>query len=181
MHQNSVPGAYLKEIDIRPIEEADFDAVWRIFQDILAAGDKYPFDDGSREACRAYWYGAGVKTWVAVLNGERLLGMYRVVPNQADRGAHVANASYMVSPAAQGIGVGKLLGRHSLEQARQDGYLAMQFNYVVSTNVAAVVLWKQLGFSVVGTLPKAYRHQKLGYVDVYVMYRLLDDPNNWPL
>jgi ribosomal protein S18 acetylase RimI-like enzyme len=73
-----------------------------------------------------------------------------------------------------------MLGKHSLEQAREEGYLAMQFNYVVSTNIAAVVLWKQLGFSVVGTLPKAYRHQKLGYVDVYVMYRLLDDPANWP-
>lgn len=171
----------LKEIDIRPIAEADFDAVWRIFQDILATGEQYPFDDASREACRAYWYGTGVKTWVAVLNGERLLGMYRLVPNQADRGSHVASASYMVGPAAQGVGVGKLLGRHSLEQARRDGFLAMQFNYVVSTNVAAVVLWKQLGFAIVGTLPKAYRHQKLGYVDVYVMYRLLDDPNNWPL
>jgi L-amino acid N-acyltransferase YncA len=170
----------LKEIQIRPAAAADFDAMWSIFEEILAAGDKYPFDDSSREACLAYWFGPGVLTWVAVLNTGRLLGMYRLVPNQADRGAHVANASYMVSPDAQGIGVGKMLGQHSLEQARQEGYLAMQFNYVVSTNVAAVVLWKQLGFSVVGTLPKAYRHQKLGYVDVYVMYRLLDDPANWP-
>ena len=132
----------MKEIDIRPIADGDFDAVWSIFQEILASGDKYPFDDASREACRNYWYGAGVKTWVAVLNGERLLGMYRLVANQADRGAHVASASYMVSPAAQGVGVGRLLGNHSLEQARLDGYLAMQFNYVVSTNVAAVVLWE---------------------------------------
>jgi L-amino acid N-acyltransferase YncA len=170
----------LKEIQIRPAAAADFDAMWSIFEEILAAGDKYPFDDSSREACQAYWFGQGVLTWVAVLNTGRLLGMYRLVPNQADRGAHVANASYMVSPDAQGIGVGRMLGKHSLEQAREEGYLAMQFNYVVSTNIAAVVLWKQLGFSVVGTLPKAYRHQKLGYVDVYVMYRLLDDPANWP-
>lgn len=171
----------MKEIDIRPVSDDDFDALWSIFQQIIAPGDKYPFDDSSRAACHAYWYGPGVKTWVAVLNGERLLGMYRLVPNQADRGSHVANGSYMVSPAAQGIGIGKLLGLHSLEQARHDGYLAMQFNYVVSTNVAAVVLWKQLGFTVAGTLPHAYRHQKLGYVDVYVMYRLLDDPADWPL
>lgn len=171
----------MKEIDIRPASEADFDAVWPIYQEILASGDKFPFEDGSRAACRAYWFGPDAKTFVAVLNGERLLGMYKLVQNQAGRGAHVASASYMVSPAAQGVGVGKLLGRHSLDQARQDGYLAMQFNYVVSTNMAAVVLWKQLGFAIVGTLPKAYRHQKLGYVDVYVMYRLLDDPNHWPL
>lgn len=171
----------MKEIDIRAASEADFDAMWPIFQDILASGDTFPFEDAGRDACRAYWFGPGAKTFVAVLNGERLLGMYKLVQNQAGRGAHVASASYMVSPAAQGVGVGKLLGRHSLEQARRDGFLAMQFNYVVSTNVGAVVLWKKLGFSVAGTLPKAYRHQKLGYVDAYVMYRLLDDPNDWPL
>jgi ribosomal protein S18 acetylase RimI-like enzyme len=106
--------------------------------------------------------------------------MYKLGPNQVGRGAHVANASYMVSPAAQGVGVGRLLGEHSLAEARRQGYLAMQFNYVVSTNTAAVKLWKKLGFSIVGTLPKAFRHTRLGYVDAYVMYQLLDDPGNWP-
>ncbi len=108
------------------------------------------------------------------------MGMYRLIPNQRDRGAHVANASFMVSPAAQGIGMGKLMGRDCLARAKREGYLAMQFNYVVSSNVAAVLLWKKLGFSIIGTLPRAYRHQLLGFVDVYVMYQLLDDPGNWP-
>jgi ribosomal protein S18 acetylase RimI-like enzyme len=85
----------------------------------------------------------------------------------------------MVSPEAQGVGIGKMLGQHSLDEARRQGYLAMQFNDVVSTNLAAVMLWKKLGFSVVGTLPKAFRHQRLGYVDAYVMYQLLSDPNDW--
>ena len=51
----------------------------------------------------------------------------------------------------------------------------MQFNFVVSTNTAAVALWQKLGFAIVGTLPKAFRHQSLGYVDAYVMHRFLDD------
>jgi RimJ/RimL family protein N-acetyltransferase len=37
----------------------------------------------------------------------------------------------------------------------------MQFNFVVSTNTAAVALWQKLGFAIVGTLPKAFRHQRL--------------------
>jgi ribosomal protein S18 acetylase RimI-like enzyme len=78
------------------------------------------------------------------------------------------------------VGVGRLLGEHCLEEARRQGYLAMQFNYVVSTNTAAVMLWKKLGFSIVGTLPKAFRHKRLGYVDAYVMYQLLQDPDHWP-
>jgi ribosomal protein S18 acetylase RimI-like enzyme len=185
MHENPASflpmGAALNDIAIRPATEADFDSMWNIFQELIASGDTYYFAaDTSRDDCHAYWFGRGIKTWVAVLNTGRLLGMYRLLPNQLDRGAHVANASFMVSPAAQGVGIGKMLGRHCLEQARRDGYLAMQFNYVVSTNVSAVLLWKRLGFSVIGTLPRAYRHQQLGFVDVYVMYKFLADPNDWP-
>ncbi|MYM81238.1 GNAT family N-acetyltransferase [Duganella sp. FT50W] len=171
----------MKEIAIRPATDADFGAMWEIFQELIASGDTYYFAaDTSRDDCHAYWFGPGIQTFVAVLNGERLVGMYRLTPNQRDRGSHVATAAFMVSPAAQGVGVGKLLGSHCLARARALGYLAMQFNYVVSSNMPAVLLWKKLGFSIVGTLPRAYRHQYLGYVDVYVMYQLLEDPTHWP-
>jgi L-amino acid N-acyltransferase YncA len=170
----------VKDIHIRPATSADFDAMWNIFSAHVSAGETYPFGpEVTREAAQMYWFGNGVTSRVATL-GERVLGMYRVVPNQVGRGRHVANASYMVSPAAQGVGVGRLLGEHSVLEARSQGYLAMQFNYVVSTNAAAVMLWKKLGFSIVGTLPKAFRHKRLGYVDAYVMYRLLQDPDHWP-
>jgi len=170
----------VKELQIRPATSADFDAMWNIFSAHVHAGETYPFElETTREAVQAYWFGPGVTSRVAVL-GERVLGMYRVVPNQLGRGRHVANASYMVSPAAQGAGVGRMLGEHSMLEARSQGYLAMQFNYVVSTNTAAVMLWKKLGFAIVGTLPKAFRHKRLGYVDAYVMYQLLQDPDHWP-
>lgn len=153
-----------------------------IFDAHVSSGESYPFAPGTpREECRDYWFNPRVTTFVALRDNERLLGMYRLTPNQVALGAHVANASYMVSPAAQGVGIGMLMGRHSLDEARRQGYLAMQFNYVISTNIAAVVLWKKLGFAIVGTLPKAYRHARLGYVDAYVMYQLLVDPANWPL
>jgi hypothetical protein len=42
-------------------------------------------------------------------------------------------------------------------------------------------LWKKLGFSIVGTLPKAFRHKRLGYIDAYVMYELLQDPDHCPI
>lgn len=172
----------MKEIELRPARETDFDAMWTIFQALLAAGDSYPFDVASttREDCHAYWFGPGVQSYVAVLGGERLLGMYKLVANQVGHGNHVANASFMVDPAAQGVGVGRMLGVHCMEEARRAGFLAMQFNFVVSTNLAAVTLWKKLGFTVVGTLPMAYRHDQLGYVDAYVMYQLLSDPMQWP-
>lgn len=171
----------MKEIEIRPAQPADFEAMWKVFQLLVASGDTYVFGpDTSREECHAYWFGPGVQLFVAVMGTERLLGMYKLVANQVGLGDHVANASFMVDPAAQGVGIGKLLGLHCMEQARQSGFLAMQFNFVVSTNIGAVSLWKKLGFAIIGTLPMAFRHAQLGYVDAYVMYQLLSDPTNWP-
>jgi L-amino acid N-acyltransferase YncA len=171
----------VNDIQIRAARADDADALWEIFHFHVSAGETYPFaSDTSRDTCHDYWLGPNARSFVAVLASGRVLGMYKLSPNQAGRGAHVANASYMVSPAAQGIGIGRLLGMHSLDEARRQGYLAMQFNYVISSNTAALTLWKKLGFAIVGTLPRAYHHRQLGYVDAHVMYRLLDDPANWP-
>ena len=171
----------MKDIVIRPALESDFESIWTIFCAHIVSGESYVFTTAtSREAGYQYWLGHGVRSFVAVSLAGRVLGMYRLVPNQVGRGHHVANASFMVSPAAQGAGIGRMLGEHSLDQARRQGYLAMQFNHVVSTNGPAIGLWKKLGFSIVGTLPKAFRHKRLGYVDAYVMYQLLQDPDHWP-
>lgn len=179
--------AMLNAMEIRPAAPADFEAIWAIFEQVVAAGDTYTFAAGSdRETCRAYWFGSGVTSFVAVAHeaahaqGQaRVLGMYKLIANQTGRGAHVANASFMVDPNAHGRGIGKLMGQHCLDQARAAGYLAMQFNFVVSTNTGAVALWKKLGFEIIATVPKAYRHAQLGYVDAYVMYQLLRDPQSW--
>jgi GNAT superfamily N-acetyltransferase len=170
----------VKDIQIRPASDQDFDAMWSIFCAHVAAGETISCNSAaSREAGHAYWLGPEGSSFVVTL-GARLLGMYRLVSNGAGRGRHVASACYMVSPAAQGAGIGRALGEHSLEQARRQAYLAMQLNDVVSTNSAAIRLGKKLGFSIVGTLPKAFRHKRLGYVDAYVMYQLLQDPEHWP-
>jgi L-amino acid N-acyltransferase YncA len=165
-----------QDISIRRARQGDRDPVWDIFRAVIAAGETYSFEaDTPKSVCDGYWFGPGVDAFVTVDGAGRVLGMYRIVPNQPGRGFHVANASYMVDGAAQGRGIGALMGRHSLAEARRLGYLAMQFNYVVSTNEAAVALWRKLGFSIVGTLPKAYRHGRLGFVDALVMHRLLGE------
>lgn len=169
------------QIQIRPAAAADFEPMRQIFDAHVGAGETYSFEPGTpRATFDHYWFGPGVASYVALDAAARVLGMYRLAPNQPGRGAHVANGSYMVGAQAQGAGVGTLLGRHSLIEARRLGYLAIQFNFVVSTNHAAVALWRKLGFSIVATLPKAYRHRRLGYVDAYVMYQLLRDPSDWP-
>jgi L-amino acid N-acyltransferase YncA/8-oxo-dGTP pyrophosphatase MutT (NUDIX family) len=162
-------------ITIRPALASDADAIWRIFQPIVAAGDSYVFAaDTTRADAEAYFLAPGVPTFVADVDG-RVEGFYKVTPNCRDRGAHVANASFMVDPASAGRGIGRALGRHCLQEARDRGYVAMQFNFVVSTNARAVALWQSLGFAVVASLPGAFHHRDLGMVDALVMFRRLDD------
>ena len=160
-------------VNIRPAAEPDRDPIWNIFHEIVAAGDTYAFDPGmSREEALAYWFRAGTRTYVAENDG-RVVGTYLLRANQPSPGSHVANAAFMVAQDARGKGVGRKMAEHSLAEARRLGFRAMQFNFVVSTNTSAIHLWQQLGFKIVGTLPGAFRHPRAGYVDVYVMFRLL--------
>lgn len=161
------------EIGFREIQADEFDRVWPFFQDIVARGDTYSYPpDLGFEQAREMWTTKPARCFVAESDGE-VLGAYRLAPNQIGLGDHVANGSYMVSSAVRGRGIGSLLCEHSLEEARRAGYVAMQFNFVVSTNTGAVKLWQRHGFEIVGTLPKAFRHAQHGPVDAYVMYRFL--------
>lgn len=160
-------------IIIEQAQASDFDAIWPIFHQVVQQTDTYPYDpETTREQARSIWMSSDIATYVARIDGETV-GTYILRPNQPGRGSHVANAGYMVSTDRQGQGVGKAMCEHSLEEARRQGFLAMQFNLVISTNGSAVALWEKMGFKIVGTLPAVYRHRELGLVDAYVMHRFL--------
>ena len=161
-------------MNLRPANKADADAIWDIFHAVVAPGDTYVFTpDMSRAEALAYWFRSDTHTYVAESDG-RMVGTYVLRPNQPGLGSHVANAAFMVSPSARGLGVGRRMGEHCLAEARRLGFRAMQFNFVVSTNQPAVHLWQQRGFAIVGTLPGAFRHTQHGFVDAYVMFRTLE-------
>ena len=158
---------------IREATREDFDAIWPILRDVIAAGETYAIPrDMTREQALAMWIDTPRKTFVSEADGQ-VLGTYYIRNNQAGPGDHVCNCGYMVTAAARGRGVAEALCVHSQDTARQLGYKAMQFNCVVSTNEVAVRLWTRLGFATVGLLPKAFRHPTLGYVDALVMYKWL--------
>jgi L-amino acid N-acyltransferase YncA len=160
-------------LEIVPATEKHWAGIWTIFHQVVQPGDTYVYDPATDEStARQIWMCPDAKPFVA-LRGGQIVGTYILRPNQPGLGAHVANAAFMVRPETRGAGVGLEMGHHALETARSLGYMAMQFNFVVSTNMAAVALWQKLGFSIVGTLPKAFRHARLGFVDAYVMFREL--------
>jgi GNAT superfamily N-acetyltransferase len=161
-------------MEIRPLYKSkDGDALWSILEPIIRAGETYalPRDWGPDQAL-GYWCAPNHRVWVAEEN-DRIIGTYFLQTNQLGGGDHVANAGFVTDGNATGRGIATALCVHALQLATSLGFKAMQFNFVVSTNERAVALWKKLGFAIVGTLPKAFRHPARGFVDVHVMYREL--------
>jgi GNAT superfamily N-acetyltransferase len=161
-------------MEIRDVVDSDWAAVWAFMQPILAAGDSYCWPtDTTEEAARTWWLGKpGGQVFVAVEDGA-VVGTAELHPNQPGAGSHVANAGFMVSPTATGRGVGRALAHYVLEVAAREEYAAMQFNAVVETNEHAVRLWESLGFTILATVPEAFRHPDRGFVGLHVMHRFL--------
>jgi GNAT superfamily N-acetyltransferase len=161
------------QLKIRGFEETDREVVWDIIHKVIASGETYVFHpDSSREKMLAYWLASDKQVYVATVEN-KVVGTFTLKPNQPDRGAHIANGSYMVSPDHAGKGVGTFMGKYSLEEAKRLGYLAMQFNIVIKSNENAVKLWKKVGFDIIGEIPNAFNHPKLGMINAYIMYKSL--------
>ncbi|MDK2594295.1 GNAT family N-acetyltransferase [Pseudoalteromonas obscura] len=159
---------------IRAMTKQDFREFWPVFKDVILQQETYAFDPQMDEN-RAYqiWCEEPIKAFVYEDNGQ-VMGSYYLKANAMGPSDHICNCGYMVSPQARGKGVARKLCEHSQQQALLLGFRAMQFNSVVSSNQIAVALWEKLGYEIIGTIPKAYRHPHLGLIDSYIMYKWLE-------
>lgn len=161
-------------VEIRAVRPEDWTQIWPFFREIVAAGETYAYpSDLSAEQAQALWTPSDGGRTVVAVDGESVVGAALIQANRPGRGSHVATASFMVSPAARGRGVGRRLGEYALQWAKDEGFRSMQFNAVVDTNTAAIRLWESLGFETVGIVPEAFDSTEHGLVGLRVMYRRL--------
>jgi ribosomal protein S18 acetylase RimI-like enzyme len=170
----------MSEIVIRPVERSAFPRLWPILEPVIREGATYPLPAAlSAGEAEAYWFAPGNHVFAAAA-GDEIVGTYYLRANQRGGGGHVANAGFMTAPALRGRGIARAMAAHALAKAAELGFGAMQFNFVISSNARAVRLWQSLGFTIVGTLPDAFRLPEGRLVDVYVMYRKLSPPQPRP-
>ncbi|MFI7285655.1 GNAT family N-acetyltransferase [Streptomyces anulatus] len=160
---------------IREATSEDWPAIWPFFHAIVAAGETltYPLDLGEEDAEGWWFVAAPSRVVVAVDDAGTVLGTAKMNRNHMGNGSHIASATYMVDPAHSGRGVGRALCEYTVDWARAEGYLAMQFNAVVETNTHAVKLYRSIGFDVIGTLPEGFNHPTEGYVGLHIMHKAL--------
>jgi ribosomal protein S18 acetylase RimI-like enzyme len=160
-------------LSIRPARPRDFASIWAIFRSVVATGETYAYaPETSMSEARRIWMEPPAVPFVAEQDG-RIVGTYALRPNQPGLGDHVGNCGYMTHPDARARGIGGAMCAHSLVAARERGYTALQFNFVVASNEGAIRLWRRHGFEIVGRVPRAFRHRTLGPVDVLIMHRAL--------
>jgi ribosomal protein S18 acetylase RimI-like enzyme len=164
--------AEARSLTVRPATDQDWPRMWPIWHEVVAAGDTFAYDPQTTSAAaRDGWLAPPPEeSWLAA-DGAEVVGIYHLGPNHGGPGAHIANASYMVGSAARGRGVGRALVEHSVRRAREAGYLGIKFNAVAATNVYAIKLYHDLGFTTIGTVPQGFRHPTEGLVDLHMMYR----------
>ena len=161
-------------MEIRAARPDDWLQIWPFLRDIVTEGETYAYpDDITAEQAEDLWTPGPDGFTAVAMDGDEAMGVALMQPNRPGRGSHVATASFMVSPAARGHGVGRRLGEYALGWAKDAGFRAMQFNAVVETNTAAVRLWESLGFDTMGVVPEAFDSATHGLVGLRVMHRPL--------
>lgn len=158
-------------MEIREARDDDWPSIWAIVSEVLAEGDTFTYDpDMSEDEARAKWLAPAPWHTTVAVDGHQVRGVATWGPNQAGPGAHISNANFVVAADARGGGFGRAIVEDTIERARADAYTGMQFNGVVETNTHAVGLYERLGFEIIGTVPGAFQHPRLGRVGLHVMY-----------
>ena len=153
-----------------PVTPETIPAAVAIWNQVVEDGVAFPQTQPLTLAEGAAFFAEQTLTAVAVGDDGDVLGMYILHPNNIGRCGHIANASYAVARHARGRGVGEVLVRDSLKQAKAAGFSVMVFNAVVASNHVALHLYEKVGFTRLGIVPGGFRLPDGTYADIVPQY-----------
>ncbi len=159
-------------MQVRKYEKKDLEGMRKIWNEVVAEGAAFPQENElNAEEAEVFF---GEQTYCGVAEEEGIVyGMYILHPNNVGRCGHICNASYAVASEARGKGIGKKLVSDCIIQAKKHGFGILQFNAVVKSNVAALELYKKLGFTKLGVIPNGFRNKNGIYEDIIPHYIVL--------
>lgn len=158
---------------LTPCSREDENCLYEIFRDVVDSGTQFPYECNSVQEFYRQFFAPTSHVYVCHSSTKEVIGGFYVRPNFSGRSNHIANAAYMLKSPYRGRGIGTLLINASLEIARDFGFQSMQFNMVLSQNIAAVKLYQKLGFNIIGTIPRAIRNSDGSYQEGYILHRKL--------
>ena len=152
-------------IKIIPYEKKFVGDAIKIWNEIVREGIAFPQEEELDEISGDEFFSAQSFTGLAV-DGEEILALYILHPNNVGRCAHISNASYAVRSDVRGRHLGELIVKDSINRARELGFRILQFNAVVATNIHARHLYQRLGFKELGTIPGGFRMPDGSFEDI---------------
>lgn len=161
-------------IRVQAYTPEDLPSMIRIWNEVVEEGIAFPQEDHlTPKTGRAFFKEQSYCAVAIDDESKKIYGLYILHPNNVGRCGHICNASYGVSSESRGLHIGEKLVQNSLIQAKQCGFMILQFNAVVATNIHARHLYERLGFQQLGTISNGFRMKDGHYEDICPYYILL--------
>ena len=142
-----------------------------IWNDIVADGIAFPQKELLAPQTGDEFFKSQSFTGLALdADSGEVVGLYILHPNNVGRCGHISNASYAVKKNKRGQHIGEFLVKDCLAKAKEIGFRILQFNAVVATNTSALKLYKKLGFTQLGVIPKGFLLKDGSYEDIIPHY-----------
>lgn len=158
---------------IRKYEKSDLKQMIVIWNEIVENGTAFPQEELLDNNTGELFFSSQSYCGVAVDDSGSIVGLYILHPNNVGRCSHICNASYAVLSSHRGQHIGEMLVKDCMKKAKETGFMILQFNAVVETNIHARHLYERIGFKQLGIIPKGFRMKDGHYENICPYYIML--------
>lgn len=156
-------------VNIIPYKKEYWQECCGIWNSVVEDGVAFPQLEMLDEETGNEFFLSQTYTGVAI-EGNDVVGLYILHPNNIGRCGHICNASYAVKKDKRGLHIGEALVRDCIKMGREKGFRILQFNAVVASNKPALALYKKIGFIQLGVIPGGFLLKNGQYEDIIPHY-----------